>query len=127
MDGDLYPNDGQVLDFSQTTEDVKEERKDEEVEAYKSKPVFEKLLKEIDLAIKHYSSVESLNVNENTPTEEIKAIVLASKKMVEFLEVQKEAISNMAKLAKQRFAFWGMVGTLERSSQLPPRQRRNKT
>lgn len=100
MDGDLYPNDGQVLDFSQTTEDVKEERKDEEVEAYKSKPVFEKLLKEIDLAIKHYSSVESLNVNENTPTEEIKAIVLASKKMVEFLEVQKEAISNMAKLAK---------------------------
>jgi hypothetical protein len=100
MDGDLYPNDGQVLDFSQVTEDVNEERKDEEVKAYKSKPVFEKLLKEIDLAIKHYSSVESLNVNENTPTEEVKAIILASKKMVEFLEIQKEAISNMAKLAK---------------------------
>jgi len=100
MDGDLYPNDGQILDFSDTPEEVKEEREEESAGAYKSKPVFEKLLKEIDLAIKHYSSVESLNVNENTPTEEVKAIILASKKMVEFLEIQKEAISNMAKLAK---------------------------
>jgi len=101
MDGDLYPNDGQILDFSDTPEEVKEEREEESAGAYKSKPVFEKLLKEINLAIKHYSSVESLDINETTPQEEIKAIILASKKMVEFLEVQKGAIQNMASLVKE--------------------------